>query len=115
MNVTVLVAGSIVYSPTFLPFESTASTGVPGATGLPSLSSRTAELALIATDFSSPAIVALPGANATVPDCASPWIFDDSAGVAVGLTPTIDGVYLVSTLVPLLSSACTFAGTTGPT
>ena len=39
----------------------------------------------------------------------------ESAGVAVGLTPTIDGVYLVSTLVPLLSSACTFAGSTGPT
>ena len=115
MNVTVFVDGSIVYSPTFLPFSSTASTGVPAATGFPSLSRRTAELALIATDFSTPSIVALPGANTTVPDCASPWIFEDSAGVAVGLTPTIDGVYFVSTLVPLLSSACTFAGTTGPT
>ena len=115
MNVTVLVAGSIVYSPTLFPFASSASTGVPGATEFPCLSSKTAELALIATDFSTPAIVALPGANATVPDCASPWIFVDSAGVAVGLTPTIDGVYLVSTLVPLLSSACTFAGSTGPT
>ena len=69
VNVTVLVAGSIVYSPTLFPSGSTASTGVPAATGLPCLSRRTAELALIATDFSTPSMDALPGANATTPDC----------------------------------------------
>ena len=72
MNVTVFVAGSIVYSPTFLPFSSTASTGVPAATGFPCLSRRTAEFSLIATDFSVPSIVALPGAKFTVPDCTAP-------------------------------------------
>ena len=46
----------------------------------------------MATVFSAPEIVAFPGANATTPDCSSPWIFVDSAGVAVGLTPTIVGV-----------------------
>ena len=67
MKVTLLVAGSIVYSPTLFPCGSKASTGVPGATGLPEASRRTAELALIGTDFFSPPIVVSPGANETVP------------------------------------------------
>ena len=46
----------------------------------------------MATDFSTLSIVALPGANVTTPDCTSPWMFVDSAGVAVGATPTICGV-----------------------
>ena len=70
---------------------------------------------MIATDFSTLSIVALPGANATTPDCSSPWMFVDSAGVAVGVTPTICGVYVVFTTVPFTSSACTFAGNTLPT
>ena len=61
-----------MYSPTFFPFASSASTGVPAVTGLPCLSRRTAEFALIATDFSTPSMVALPGAKATTPDCTSP-------------------------------------------
>ena len=42
-------------------------------------------------------------------------MFEESAGVAVGFTPTIDGVYVVFTTVPFTSSACTFAGNTLPT
>ena len=92
VNVTLLVAGSIVYSPTLFPSGSKASTGVPGATGLPEASSRTAELALIGTDFLTPSTVVSPGANDTVQSCGCPWIPEDSAGVAVGVTPTICGV-----------------------
>ena len=72
VKVTVFVAGLIVYSPTLFPFSSSASTEVPAATLFPCLSRRTAEFSLIATDFSVPSIVALPGANATVPDCTAP-------------------------------------------
>ena len=92
VKVTLFVAGSIVYSPTLFPSGSKASTGVPGATGLPEASSNTAELALIGTDFFSPSTVVSPGANDTVPSCGCPWIPEDSAGVAVGVTPTICGV-----------------------
>ena len=59
---------------------------------LPSAFTNLAEPALSATVFSVPEIVAFPGANATTPDCSSPWMFVDSAGVAVGTTPTIVGV-----------------------
>ncbi len=103
MKVTLLVAGSIVYSPTLFPCGSKASTG-PVASE-PSGFSNLAELALIGTDFFSPPIVVSPGANDTVPSCVSPCTPVDSSGVAVGVTPTIFGVYVVETFVPFLSSA----------
>ena len=90
MKVTLLVAGSILYSPTLLPFSSNASTG-PVASE-PSAFNNLAEFALIGTDFFSPPIVVSPGANDTVPSCVSPCTPADSSGVAVGVTPTIDGV-----------------------
>ena len=90
MNVTLLVAGSIVYSPTLFPSGSKASTG-PVAS-VPSAFSNLAELALIGTDFLTPSTVVSPGANDTVPSCGCPWIPEDSAGVAVGVTPTMCGV-----------------------
>ena len=79
-----------MYSPTLFPFSSKASTG-PVAS-VPSGFSSLAELALIGTDFSTPSIVVLPGANVTVPSCVSPCTPVDSSGVAVGVTPTIFGV-----------------------
>ena len=65
VNVTLLVAGSIVYSPTLFPAGSKASTG-PVAS-VPSGFSNLAELALIGTDFFSPLTVVSPGTNDTVP------------------------------------------------
>ena len=75
------------------------------------------EVSSIATDFSVPSISALPGANVTSFDCSTPCTSVDVAGLAVGLTPTINGVYSAGSGVgvPLISTRWTFAGTTGPT
>ena len=60
--------------------------------GCPFSSNSLYEVVSIGTSFSTPLTVALPGLKVTSFDCSTPCASVVSAGEAVGVTPTIDGV-----------------------
>ena len=60
--------------------------------GFPVSSNSLNEVVSIGTSFSTPLIVVLPGLNVTSLDCSTPCTSVESAGVALGVTPTILGV-----------------------
>ena len=62
----------------------------------------------------SGSLFGLPGINSTVPVCSTPCGPSDLAGFALGLTGIIDGVYVVVTCEPFVSSPRTVTGTTSP-
>ena len=100
---------SIVYVPS--PSTTTLSVGFPVVGSI----SFGAFVSSIGTTFSSPLIVTFPPLNSGNPVCALPWTSVVLAGVAVGLTGLIFGVYVVLTGVPFISAAWIVTGGTGPT
>ena len=100
---------SIVYVPS--PSTVTESTGLPVLGSI----SFGAFVSSIGTTFSSPLTVTFPPLNSGNPVCALPWISVVLAGVAVGLTGVIFGVYVVCTGVPFISAAWIVTAGTGPT
>ena len=89
-----------------VPSAATVSVPTPSTVLVVEPSSKVAGTAsLIATVFSTPSTVTVPPLNSGLPVCVAPWISSVSAGVAVGVTGTISGVYVVSTLIPFELSA----------
>ena len=78
-----------VYVPITSPAGFLAGTDVAGC---PSSPNNVNELGSSGTSFSPPLTVALPGLKVTSLDCSTPCTSVVSAGEAVGVTPTIDGV-----------------------
>ena len=108
VNVTLPVAGSIVYVPTCCP--SIFFVGiVVSATGFPSTTNFAGFVSLIVIE-----IFSFPDLKLGVPSCTAPWIPSEPAFVPTGLTGLIIGVYVVCTFTLFDPVACTVAGSTSP-
>ena len=89
--------------------------------GCPSSPNNVTESGLIGTGADSTFFPAGSSKSAVPPvniiGCfwVAPCTSSDVAGLAVGLTPTITGVYSASTVVPFISWRWTIAGCTAPT
>ena len=106
LNVIIPVVGSTTYLPTSTPLLSAGISVTSAPVGSTNL---IVSFLIGATGF--------PSLNKVVASwvCSLPWISFVLAGVAVGLTGVIFGVYVVFTVVPLVSAAWIVTGGTDPT